>query len=62
MNKKKVRKSLLAVLLAFAMFIGNILPVFAEGNIQINKDSITIKSDESYQLQVTVNGIEQNAA
>lgn len=62
MNKIKVRKSCLAVILAFVMLLGNVLPVFAEGTVQINKDSITIKSGENYQLSVTVNGVEQNAA
>ena len=62
MNKIKVRKSFLAVILAVVMLLGNVLPVFAEGTVQINKDSITIKSGESYQLSVTVNGVEQNAA
>ena len=62
MNKIKVRKSCLAAILAFVMLLGNVLPVFAEGTVQINKDSITIKSGENYQLSVTVNGVEQNAA
>ena len=62
MNKIKVRKGFLAVILALVMLLGNVLPVFAEGTVKINKDSLTIKSGESYQLKVTVNGVKQDAA
>ena len=44
------------------MLLGNVLPVFAKGNVEINKDSITIKSGEKYQLNVTVDGITKSAA
>lgn len=61
MMKRKKRR-FLVVLLAFIMLLGNVLPVFAKGNVEINKDSITIKSGEKYQLNVTVDGITKSAA
>ena len=61
MMKRKKRR-FLVVLLVFIMLLGNVLPVFAKGNVEINKDSITIKSGEKYQLNVTVDGITKSAA
>lgn len=59
---KRGFSSCLILILTFVMLFGNVLPAFAEGTVQISKDSITIKSGESYQLSVTVNGTTQSAA
>lgn len=62
MKKKNLKTRLLAVFMMLALILGSITPTFAATGVAINKDSVTIKSGETFQLSVTVNGSQASAA
>lgn len=56
MKKKRFNNHILSVLLILVLVLSSVTPAFADSGISISKDSITIKSGETYQLKVTSNG------
>lgn len=62
MSKRNLKVHLLTMVMAMVLILCGFTPVSAASDVKINKESMTIVSGATYQLQVTVNGSVVNAS